>query len=373
VARNSVLTTENVPALQAQVSVYDGTADSKVPARLVFAGYASRGLSEARDLLQAILGQDAQWNDFAEEQIQSNPAELELLVRRWGTLPGVANGIRRQFELDEWQTRLDQLVSIQPFAALGGRTLQDAAKDASARVAVLAMVNVLDGFFALNRNSLDVAALLERLGVEPLPPLTVTESESLNNLSVLQLHRLPIKDLTDEQLLSVVNRSLLVHHDRRLYEVLVEALARGSEKISLDLGRTYQTLSELCRLQNRSEDAIHWINEARQKLTVGPDAFQMQWGCDLRELLVRLDTPDDHDLRPLLKRIASYYGPKIPYLRTMLEQLLESAGIESPWADGSLSVSNESGTLTAGGVWTPGATPEPAAAAGGGKLWLPGQ
>lgn len=366
----STLSRETVPVLQGQISIYDASAEAGQAARLILAGFIENGLNDADDLLRATLGELAQFDQLIEDKVVAHSAAFRPFLGRWGSLSGVSNSRRREFEIAEWDRRLDELIDTTPFAVLGDRTIAAAAADPQARVAILALVNVLDAFYLESHMILDIGRLLGRLNVEPLPPLTVGPEESVSNLSALQMNRLPFADLSDDQLISVINRTLLLHHDRVLYDVLVVGLKREKCLESLDLDRVYQTLMQLSRSRNDSEAAIHWIRQAREKLAVGENAFQIQWTCDLRELMIRVDDPADPELPGLLQRFARYYGPKIPRLREMLEPLLASAGLESPWENGQIGgLSDVGGSVTAGGVWTPEAE---AAPAGAGKLWLPG-
>ena len=57
-------------------------------------------------------------------------------------------------------------------------------------------------------------------------PLEVSDDTNLGSLSIMQILRLPIDKLSDQQLVTVVNRSMLIRQDEALYEVLTAAVAR---------------------------------------------------------------------------------------------------------------------------------------------------
>ncbi|OYW19775.1 MAG: hypothetical protein B7Z55_08255, partial [Planctomycetales bacterium 12-60-4] len=198
--------------------------------------------------------------------------------------------------------------------------------------------------------------------------LAVTEETSLNSLSPLQWLRLPLSGLSDAQLTAVVNRAQLVHHDRFLYETLKVILQRPECLSELDQPRIYQTLADLCRVHNRRDEALQWIEAGRQQAENEPQHFEKVWSWDLRELLMRLEDPSDPGLKPLGRKFVQYYSPKLPQMRPYLEQMFGIAGIPSPWLDAGLITEATVGGSTEGGLWTPGAA-EPAAA--GSKLWIP--
>jgi hypothetical protein len=179
----------------------------------------------------------------------------------------------------------------------------------------------------------------------------------------MQLHRVNASELSDAQLLSVVNRALMVHHDAFLLPVLEAVVARPSCLEQVDRERVYQTLVDLHFRHGELSKALDWARVAREKLLDSHATFEQQWTWDLRELMLRLTDPADAELSPLLQKFATYYGPKIPQMRGYLESILQEAGVESPWSGPGM-------IADSGSVWTPEREP---AAAGAGKLWLPGQ
>jgi hypothetical protein len=233
-------------------------------------------------------------------------------------------------------------------------------------VAVIAAAYVLDTLCLRGGYELDLPGTLRSMGLEPLPLLEVTPETSLNALSPLQWLRLPIDRLTEQQLVAVANRAQLVHHDRFLYETLKVLMQHEECRKQVDQSRVYHTLTDLCRLHERRDEAFHWVAEGRREAESEANSFEKVWAWDLRELMMRLEDPTDPGLKPLLDRFVHYYGPKLPQVRPYLEQILSYAGVESPWTAGGIVTAD---SLSPGGsLWTP----ESAAAAPAGKLWVPG-
>jgi hypothetical protein len=185
----------------------------------------------------------------------------------------------------------------------------------------------------------------------------------------MQMHRLPVDRLTDDQLVSVVNRAMLSHHRGFLYHALKAILVRDSCADKIDWSRLHRTMVELCAQSDRREEALHWLARARAIPPQNGSQFEFHWHWDMSELALRLENPDDPALKPLLDRFVSYYSPKVPQMRGHVERLLKVFGVPSPWDSISV-VSADRVALGAGAVWTPDA---PAAAAAPSKLWLPGQ
>ena len=88
----------------------------------------------------------------------------------------------------------------------------------------------------------------------------------------------------------------------------------------------------------------------------------------MAELGMRLEDPSDPQLKKLLHRFVTYYGPKVPQIRPHIEQTLQAFDIPSPWE--SLDIITPADTPAFSGIWSPGAA-EPVPT--GGKLWVPGQ
>ncbi len=359
---------EAIPQVWAQIVLYDAQADE--PARIVLTGLSGAPYDGALGLLKSLAGEQIHWSAEPAETLWQAPREQDILSWQWSFPPKTSIARRRELDREQWRHVTEQLWPNQSQSALGGKTPAEAAQDPARRVALMAAVLVFDADCACRKHSLDVAALLEKLRLEPLPPLTLPPQASPNSLSILQLHRLNIAALTDEQLVSVVNRALLIHHNRFLKQVLEEALRRPGCVAELDLPRVYQALVELTSVEEDISAAIRWIQEARRHALGDQPRFEDQWRWDLRELSIRLTEPAAPATTDLIQKFVNYYGPKVPQLRPYLEIILEEAGVDSPWNSGVIMPDGAGGAAASGALWTPEAEPQPA---GGGKLWLPGQ
>src|SRR6185437_48865 len=90
--------------------------------------------------------------------------------------------------------------------------------------------------------------------------------------------------------------------------------------------------SDLSSTEGRRDEAFSWLERGRNlPAPEGKTAFQHAWAWDMAELACRLEDPSDPQLKPLLSRFVSYYGPKVPQIRPHIEQMLQSFGVPSPW------------------------------------------
>jgi hypothetical protein len=205
--------------------------------------------------------------------------------------------------------------------------------------------------------------------LDPPAEIELTDSTPLNSFSVMQLHRLPVERLSDAQLSYVLNRALLIHHGGFLYRVLREVLNRPSCVEQIDVNRACVSLFDLCRNQNRREEAFEWAARGREHAQTAENAFERTLEWELRELALRSEDPEDPKLASLLNHLFHYYGRKLPELRQHLVSIVEEHGLPVPWEGGETAAEAEqAGSATAGGLWTPATSKE-----GERKLWLPGQ
>lgn len=361
------LTVENVPRTLATVIILD--AIEKEPGKLIVNGIAGHGLESACSLMEELCGDIVDVWQPVNLEGEYLPLDVAALAVFWTFPEKTPVAVRRRIENQRSRQVVQDVWLTRPLLGLQGKSPREAASLPELRVRLLAAVYVLDAVCLRFGFELNVDGLLQQLGVEPLPLLELSDDTPLNSLSPLQWLRLPLEQLNDEQLTAVANRAQLVHHDRFLYETLKLILSRPDCLAQLDQTRIYQTLADLCRVHERREEAFHWFQEGRRVALEKDHPFEEQWSWDLRELLMRLEDPNDPGLETLSQKFVNYYAPKLPQVRPYLEQMFDLAGVRSPFLTSSL-VTPDSLGGSGGGLWTPGQA-EPAAAGSGG-LWIPG-
>jgi hypothetical protein len=365
------LTVENIPRVLGKVVVHDANLAANVRAFLMLAGLRGPKLDDAKSILTAASGELIEWvaEGTQPQVVGMIPAESEILEHHWYLPAKLPLVHRRELFNKFWSTIVNEKWPLQPLRALEGKTPEQAASDPSLKIPLLAAIHVLDASAQRRERGLGLKTLWSRLNLTPLPPLQVAPETSLGGLSIMQLHRLPIEQLNDQQLVTVVNRSMLIRHDETLYEVLKAAVDRPSCAIHLDLPRVFRLLSEIASGEGRRDEAFAWIERGRQ-LPAPEDktAFQNAWAWDMAELGTRLEDPSDPELKKLLHRFVTYYSPKVPQIRPHIEQTLEAFGLPSPWE--SRDIISPADAPSFSEIWSPG-TQDPVPT--GGKLWVPGQ
>jgi hypothetical protein len=234
---------------------------------------------------------------------------------------------------------------------------------------LLGAVFAIDALAQRNEKGLGIKSLCNRLGISVLPKLEITDETNPGGLSNMQLNRLPFDKLNDHQLQTVATRSLMVQHDETLYDVLTVVAQRPDSFMAMERPRIYRTLTDICIAEGKRDEAFSWLDRGRKlEANDGKSSFQHIWGWDMAELGLRLEDPQDPQLKDLLARFVHYYTPKVPQIRPHVEQMLAACGVPSPWESAGISIVGESSSSQ---LWKPdSAEPVPAGAS---KLWLPGQ
>ena len=366
----SQLSLDAIPKFQAHISVYDADQEAGEPASLYLTGDRGVDLEEARSLLESAAAGCISWRtDKTQPEVTGAvPAEAQPLRWTWSLPKNLPITRTRDLRNQQWKRIFSETWPSASLKALGGKSPTEAANDPRHRVALAAAIYVLDGHCQQQNHNLDLAAYLAKFGVESLPALEVDESTQLNQLSVMQMHRLPIEKLSDPQLVSVVNRALLTRHEGFLYKALKVAFTRPACEEHMDLQRCLRAMVELCAGDGRRDEALQYVEIARGKPSQDVSQFEYQWNWDMTELALRLEDPSDPALKPLLDRFVHYYSPKVPQMRGYIEQMLSTYGVPSPWE--SISIVTSASASVTSAVWSPNA---PAPAASPSKLWLPGE
>ncbi len=362
---------DNIPKMLGKVVVHDADPKANNPAIIMIAGRRGPDLENAKSTLTSASADLITWDqDGTQPQVVGIISkESQILENNW-YLPHKVPFVRRRELLNQfWQKIANETWPQTPLKALQDKTPEQAAKDPSLRVPLLAAAHILDASAQQRERGIGLTGLFSRLGIEPLPALEISSETGLGSLSIMQLNRLPIEQLNDQQLVTVVNRSMLIRHDETLYKVLKVAIERPAIADQIDRVRVVRTLAGIASANGQRNEMFEWINRGRNlPVPEGKTPFQNAWGWDMAEFGARLEDPSDPQLKPLLNRFVTYYAPKVPQIRQHIEQTLEAFDIPSPWS--SVEIITPDSIPSLGSVWNPSA-PQSVPAAG--KIWLPGQ
>lgn len=260
-----------------------------------------------------------------------------------------------------------------PHFALDGKTPQEVSEDSRYRVKLAATVYLLDSTCEIAIGMLpSVAEVLKRFNLPEPAATKIDEHQPLHLLSNMQIHRLELSDITDEQLRRVLDRMRLTNHSSFVYLLLTEALSRPEfAENHLDMNQVCSTFVSICQKQNKTEEALKWVERGRESVDEGEGHFEavLQW--DARKLSVLVYQQDDAEFRSYLQLMREQYGHKIPQYLAVLEQSLTEL------LKGPLPVSLTEGlelaevASSSTEIWTPESESEQQPKEEK-KLWLPG-
>ncbi|MGE4002080.1 MAG: tetratricopeptide repeat protein [Planctomycetaceae bacterium] len=368
-------TWESVPLIEGRLTVFDRDEQSDQPAQAFLVGLEGDELERAADVLVSItngLAEPVRSEDEARSDTHfTGQIPSEELPLRWaGFVPPTAPAaIGRRTAEQHWRQVLNEVWPNTPCAALAGKTPLECAGDEAHRVPLAAALVVLDTYADSRSYLLPLEDLRERFQITPPSPITPDERTNINLLTLLQIERLRRDQLSPEQFDQVLKRASLVRHNRLLYAILQEALLRPETSDSWEKeDRILAALTGICGAALRRDEMLEWVRRGRQLAESQRHSFEpvLQW--KMKDLAIRIEDPDDGQLRELLDDLWQNYGAKLPQLREYLVTLVDVARVTPPW-ESVIVTPAAVGGIGGGDSWR-GESENPAAA--GKKLWLPG-
>jgi len=370
------LAPDEYPFIAATLMVFDANAEEGRAALAYLRGYAGEAFDAALALIEQLASDEISGPAVSgiDEGAETVPREQILFFRAWQLPPQTSASVRHQLIETRWRHLVDQVWMNAPQAALGGKNPAAAKEDPGLRTQLTAAAYVLDALVQRLRGRLDFDDLLRRLNLNPPTPIDVAHV-TLSALSPMQLHRLPVGQLSDSQLVYTQRRATLVGHRRFVDAVLRELVARPQCLEQVDANRVFYNLVDIAQIDGRFDDAVAYSRQAKERATKSKDqgAFENVLSWTVTEFALRAEQPEDHELPALYRLLAEYYAPKVPHVAVILDVFRQQNADKLPWLRSSelLVGSAADGGATSGGLWTPDAAA--AQAPSGGKLWLPGQ
>jgi hypothetical protein len=367
---------DDYPFVAATLAVFDANPEHGRGAIAFLRGYAGEAFDSALALIEGLAGDEISGPVVSgmDEDAESVPREQISFFRAWQLPPQTSASVRHQLIETRWRHLIDENWVNAPQAALGGKSPAAAKDDPSLRIKLTASVYVLDALVQRLRGRMDFDGLLRRLNLNPPTPIN-PEGVTLSALSPLQLHRLPVSQLSDTQLIYTQRRATLVGHRRFVNAVLREIVARPQCLEQVDANRVFYNLVDIAQIDGHFDEAVAYAREAKERASKSKDqgAFEQVLSWTVTEFALRAEQPDDPELPALYRLLAEYYAPKVPQVAVILEVFRQQNSEKLAWLRSSdLLVGSSAGSgSTPGGLWTPESAAAPASS--GGKLWLPGQ
>lgn len=261
-----------------------------------------------------------------------------------------------------------------PLRSLDDLTPEQAARDPELHLPVCAAILTLAKFAYDRKATIDIPRLRKQLGLPELAPFLPEDKRQIYDAGFFSRRRIPFEALHDDESRQALFQVLRISDQDERFLEYAEFLYEHREEFQP------VPLFDLCVLANQiAGRRFHlpsiraWVKRGRQcSLELGHNLKErLKW--DLNEFYSELQLGDEDSICDLLARLEKEVFPKVPEFREECLLRLTEAGLATPRVRAILQHSDlvavGDGTVSSGGIWTPGASEAPA----GGKLWVPGE
>jgi hypothetical protein len=258
---------------------------------------------------------------------------------------------------------------------LAGKTPREAAGEPQLRVPLLAAILILEQGSNNRGDAASIAVLRDKLGL-PQPEPIDASGENVAALPLVRVPRLNMETVSDDDLVQLYRRSILIAAQTALAIVAQEAINRPSVAAQIPPSDAYR---RLIAAENDDERALALIAQARRRSEAAGESTAT-W--DLAELELHIESGNPEQAQATLARIEEKHLDD-PQVAAAVYRLLYETGVISPEdvaAHGSHAERPQpaiAGTAAAPGPSESGSriwTPDSELPASGGKkstLWTP--
>jgi hypothetical protein len=205
---------------------------------------------------------------------------------------------------------------------LGGKTPLEAAADPELRIPLMAAVLVLEQGSNNRGDAASVAVLRDKLGL-PQPEPIDGAAESVAALPLVRVSRLGMESVTDDDLVQLYRRSILLAARSATTLVAQEAVRRPSVATYIPPAEAYR---RLIAAEDDDQRALALIDEARQHAESAGESTA-KW--DLAELELHIDSGNGERAQAMLATIEQKHLDD-PQVAAAVYRLLYETGVISP-------------------------------------------
>ena len=312
------LTRDAVPRLSGILAIYGRQTDR--PERLEFSIEKGPAFDPSVATLKEVAG-DALGELLEEKVIGSVSPTDQAINWRWHPPKDTPPETRRQLIEEERRAAIVDRWPKLPQPALHGKTAVEAASDPELRIPLLANLLILEQG-GNSAGDIDSIADLRRDLNLPQPDAIVPDGPSIAGLPLVRVSRLKIENVSDDDLVMLYRRSILVGAHGATLRLAREAVARPSLAERIPPADAYQ---RMIAAERDPDKALVLINAAREQTK---SAGQSTATWDLAELELHITTGNVDEAKDLLARIQRDHGND-PQVAAALYQLLYETGVIS--------------------------------------------
>jgi hypothetical protein len=297
-AHSASLSRDSVPKVVGEVLLYGKETDR--PARVEFASVKTADfeakLKHLVDLLGPLAGEK-----LGEEESGRVAAVSAAMAVNWRFPDDTPADFRRRLVQEHRTQTLLSIWPNLPMGVLDGKSPRQAVADLGGQIRVQAVILQMD--LAEPVENPDYNKLRRSLGLpaaEPIDP----EGVRTQTLSPARQTRLVVEKLTDEQLVGVWRKAVIVAAPRLVRKIGLEVVRRPSlgQRSDVDLAETYDILA---RMALDADEALSFLRKAQ-------DVVKGKGGSPARFLLAelpyRLQRGEEHESRRILNLLTTKHA-----------------------------------------------------------------
>jgi hypothetical protein len=290
-----------------------------------------------------------------EEHVVGHVSSTEQALNwRWHFPRDTPRDLRRRLIAEERKASIVERWPEVPRPGLNGKTPRAAADDPSVRIPLMAAVLILEQGGNIERNSDAITELRRDLGLPQPQPIDGVGVDGVS-FPLVRVPRLNMQNVSDDALVQLYRRSLLIGADAALVRVAQEAVRRPSlaERIPPD-----DAYRRMIAVEADPDRALLLIDEARLA-SAGARRSTAAW--DLAELQVHIASGNAAKFQEVMGRIERDHMDD-PYVAQQLYQLLYESGLLPADGPPMTAIDDEEAMST-----TVGSAADPSA----GRIWTP--
>ena len=368
VASNPEIELGDIPEVLGELLLFGKQTDRD--ARLEFSITANEMLMK-KSALSDVVGELA-GPPQKEEKIGAVLAISATLTWRWRLPEDVPPGRRRELIEAKYRQVMLEVLPQTRLHALGGMKPAEVAGEPTHHVRLLAAILVLELAGDAQRQTFDFNELRAQLNLPLREEIAAEGPESVLQLPLCRLQLLNPAGLSDEELITAYQRSILKSHQVAILRLAPELLKREQLHDQVSKQDVYRSLIAVC---DDPEVGLEYV-EAARRVAVSEGQSPVPWL--LNELSLRLSLFQAAECNQLIQTIRTRHMEE-PGVAESLFQLLVSHGVITPDGrpvggadpEAALPATAEPPAPEPGKIWTPDAAEGPAGGSKS-KLWVPG-
>lgn len=360
---------EDVPSLIGVVALFGRQTDRDQ--RLELTTDRGRTFDHAVTTVGEI-GGDALGDMNEERVIGSTTPTEQALHWRWHFPMDTPPDVRRKLVAEQRHIAIVERWSDVPRPSLGGKSPREVASDPQQRIPLMAAVLILEQGSNIRSDDTSLAVLRDKLGLPQPEPVDPTKIEDVALLPLVRVPRLEMEKTSDEDLVQLYRRAVLMAARPATAKLAAEAVARPSVADRIAPSEAYR---RLIAAEDDQQRALALIAEARQR---SESAGESTAPWDLAELELHIDAGNATEAQTVLARIERQHLDD-PQVAAAVYRLLYETGVISPEELAGAASPAEAAPALAGAapseasrgrIWTPDSD-RPASDGGKSALWTP--